>query len=525
MRHNDAQLGSPDTLIKDTASALSGFTTEGVIGYATDTHKFGYRDNSTWVFPSTSSGITGTGTDGRAMRWGTNNALDSSLILPTGASILTLSPSATCTLTIVNTASIVGTFSAAGRSLTVQTGDVKLTGAGSTTELSLPNAKITLAGGGTSCNITLPNFAMTFAGAAGKTLTLTNSLTNQGGFDGTISWSAAVTLTVAAASVSGTNTGDVTLATNHGLSLTNQVIGMGTPSTLTSATTNTVTTTTHTHAVTGLFGNGAAQYQYIVTGATPFAPVYSSGYLNITAAKTLTASVSMTLAGADSKTLTLTNSLTNQGGNDGILSWSGAFTLTIPATGTAALLGTANIFTAIQTQKITDAGTTTVVSKVIGHNSSGTPAANFGSGLTFQAHTTTTVDTLIGQVSAFWLVATHASRTAVMTFSVTDFGGTREVIRIGGNGTAGTLGFFGVTAVVRSTAYTQTYATALKTLPAITSLAAPAGGTGTAAGGYDTSTNRNLMITSHNAIRTDLESLYKVVTAMIDDLQAYGLFQ
>lgn len=50
---------------------------------------------------------------------------------------------------------------------------------------------------------------------------------------------------------SGTNTGDVTLTTNHGLSLTNQVIGMGTPSTITGVTTNSVTTTTHTHAITG----------------------------------------------------------------------------------------------------------------------------------------------------------------------------------------------------------------------------------------------------------------------------------
>ncbi len=47
------------------------------------------------------------------------------------------------------------------------------------------------------------------------------------------------------------------------------------------------------------------------------------------------------------KTLTLVNSLTNQGGNDGVLSWSGAYTLTIPATGTAALLNQANSFTLI----------------------------------------------------------------------------------------------------------------------------------------------------------------------------------
>lgn len=48
----------------------------------------------------------------------------------------------------------------------------------------------------------------------------------------------------------------VTLATDHGLSLSTQVLAMGTPSTLTAATTNAVTTTTHTHSVTG-FATGA----------------------------------------------------------------------------------------------------------------------------------------------------------------------------------------------------------------------------------------------------------------------------
>jgi hypothetical protein len=43
----------------------------------------------------------------------------------------------------------------------------------------------------------------------------------------------------------------VTLATNHGLGLSGQLLNMGTPSTCTAATTNSVTTTTHTHAITG----------------------------------------------------------------------------------------------------------------------------------------------------------------------------------------------------------------------------------------------------------------------------------
>lgn len=59
---------------------------------------------------------------------------------------------------------------------------------------------------------------------------------------------------------------------------------------------------------------GSAQYQYIVTGATPFTPVWSTGFLNIAAAKTLSAT----------GTLTLTPS------SDGL-------TATVPATGTIAI--------------------------------------------------------------------------------------------------------------------------------------------------------------------------------------------
>jgi hypothetical protein len=160
--------------------------------------------------------------------------------------------------------------------------------------------------------------------------------------------------------LSGTNTGDVTLASpNHGLGLTNQVITLGTPSTLTSATTNAVTTTTHTHAITvapALVGVGTVQYQFLVTGATPFNPGWSAGYLNITSAKTLTVTGSTTLAnaaitlentgsltlaatgfsllgGGTSCSLTLPNAATTISGG-GTLAL-GTYTLTVPKTGTA----------------------------------------------------------------------------------------------------------------------------------------------------------------------------------------------
>lgn len=57
-----------------------------------------------------------------------------------------------------------------------------------------------------------------------------------------------VTLTVSGnATISGTNTGDVSLATNSGLVLSSQVINMGTPATITGSSTNTVSGSTHNH--------------------------------------------------------------------------------------------------------------------------------------------------------------------------------------------------------------------------------------------------------------------------------------
>ena len=55
---------------------------------------------------------------------------------------------------------------------------------------------------------------------------------------------------------------------------------------------------------------------------------------------------------------------------------------------------------------------------------------------------------------------------------------------------------------------------------AITSLAAPAGGTGATAGAYDTAVNRDAMITSHNAIRTDVAAIRAEVVKLVTDLTA-----
>jgi hypothetical protein len=84
-------------------------------------------------------------------------------------------------------------------------------------------------------------------------------------------------------------------------------------------------------------------------------------------------------------------------------------------------------------------------------------------------------------------------------------------------------GFYNITPVTRPTAYTQTYATASKTVPAATASNPPAGGTGATEGAYDTAVNRDAMITSLTNNIADVLALKKVVNALIDDLQALGL--
>lgn len=71
-------------------------------------------------------------------------------------------------------------------------------------------------------------------------------------------------------------------------------------------------------------------------------------------------------------------------------------------------------------------------------------------------------------------------------------------------------------------AFVQTFATADKTHATRTSLAAPAGGVGDAAGGWDTGANRDLAIASINAIRADLADTAELLNALIDDLQTLG---
>ena len=58
---------------------------------------------------------------------------------------------------------------------------------------------------------------------------------------------------------------------------------------------------------------------------------------------------------------------------------------------------------------------------------------------------------------------------------------------------------------------------------AITQLTCPAGGTGAAAGGWDTAGNRDLAIVSINAAKTDIALIRTQLVAVLDVLEAHGL--
>lgn len=82
------------------------------------------------------------------------------------------------------------------------------------------------------------------------------------------------------------------------------------------------------------------------------------------------------------------------------------------------------------------------------HNTSGTPAAGYGTGLLLQGESSTTEDQAMARVSALWATATHASRKARSVWSVYDTA-EREGIRIEASGTAPMLGVLGAAAIAR----------------------------------------------------------------------------
>ena len=110
---------------------------------------------------------------------------------------------------------------------------------------------------------------------------------------------------------------------------------------------------------------------------------------------------------------------------------TGGFTLTVPSTGTAALLGVANSFTAAQSVALTDAATAAASTLLtLGHNSSGTPAANFSGLLLWQLQSASTANRNAASLEAIWTTATDASRTANLVAKVAANGVMTERFRV-----------------------------------------------------------------------------------------------
>lgn len=100
----------------------------------------------------------------------------------------------------------------------------------------------------------------------------------------------------------------------------------------------------------------------------------------------------------------------------------------------------------------TDAVTNAVTNvATIAHYSSGTPAAGFGAGLSFQLESSTTNARDSGRITSSWATATDASRAARMTFSCYYITTERECFRIEANSSSALIGFLGATAVARQT--------------------------------------------------------------------------
>ena len=80
-------------------------------------------------------------------------------------------------------------------------------------------------------------------------------------------------------------------------------------------------------------------------------------------------------------------------------------------------VGTTNPGNSIHT-RIQDSATNTVTNLLrLEHETTGTPAANFGTGLLFTGESDTTLNRDMAQISSLWTTATDASRASALTFS------------------------------------------------------------------------------------------------------------
>jgi hypothetical protein len=170
-----------------------------------------------------------------------------------------------------------------------------------------------------------------------------------------------------------------------------------------------------------------------------------------------------------------------------------------------------------------DAVTAAVTNVVtIGHDSSGTPAANYGTGTAIQGKSSTTAGQSMGDIQWIWTTPTHASRKARGTLTAYDTT-VRTCIQWEASGTAPMIGFLGTAPVVQATAWTQTYSTSSHTTANPTATSVVTTGAALASYGY-TQAQADDIVTELNRLITDVANAKNNINAIIDDLQTYGLF-
>lgn len=155
-----------------------------------------------------------------------------------------------------------------------------------------------------------------------------------------------------------------------------------------------------------------------------------------------------------------------------------------------------------------DAGTTTITDGLtLDHLSTGTPAAGFGSAIQINLNSSTTAAQNAVRLTAEWVVATHASRTARYKLNVYDTA-SREVLRGEASGSAPMIGFLGSAAQLQQASGAN-----------LTNNVA-SGGTDDTIADF---TDLTVYATDAATIRNDIYQLARKLKQVNDALRLYGL--
>jgi hypothetical protein len=114
---------------------------------------------------------------------------------------------------------------------------------------------------------------------------------------------------------------------------------------------------------------------------------------------------------------------------------------------------------ALLEEYFTDAVTAALTTlAILDHESSGTPAAGFGTRYLYRLKSSTTAAQDVGAIDVLWATATHASRKGRMVLSAFDDAAAREAFRLEASGSAAMVGFYGAPAVAQQTGVAVTAA-------------------------------------------------------------------